>query len=139
MIKYVVYNDGTILNHQIIDNLNKFSLIKNSACSIDEIMENNAYIVIAIDESSSNKIVGLIFLEEKTSFLPYNIKIIEVLTEYRGQGIGKYLMIEAINYIRINGCRLIELISYESKNFEFFKKFGFKYKENSKMAMYLEL
>jgi len=75
---------------------------------------NNAIIQTAVEKE---KIVGLIafYCNNLDTKIAY-ISIIGVNKNYRGRGIGNKLLKNAINYIRSNGFREIELETWENSS-----------------------
>lgn len=75
---------------------------------------------IAKDEE---KIVGYYFVEKTEN--KNRINSLYVLPQYQGQGIGKQLLLQALQWLENNKPTVLEVASYNAKAIVFYKSFGF--------------
>ena len=87
----------------------------------------------------NNKVVATasIFIEKKFTHHLSSVGHIEDIVvdkNYRGKGLGKFLVDHCIEHSKNNGCYKV-ILSSDKKNMEFYKKCGFENK-NNEMCIY---
>mgnify|MGYP001565048009 CR=1 FL=1 len=66
-------------------------------------------------------VITIVFHADKNQ-----LKLIYVLPEYQGQGIGKQLWEEIKKYFDISKKCIVQMVTYNTKAINFYKKLGFK-------------
>ncbi|NHJ40007.1 MAG: GNAT family N-acetyltransferase [Asgard group archaeon] len=95
---------------------------------IQRVLKNpyNKYITVVDRESGEMIGITLAVSYGTTGFIGHVV----VLPEYRGMGIGKELMIEAINHLKFNGCKTIKLDAVDKAR-SLYERVGFRFELNS--------
>ncbi len=126
----------------ILESLNRLypqlssSFIRLSMNELKEIISSNeTSLFIAIDSSSENQIVGSLALVIFRTPIGLNIRIEDVVVDktVRGKGIGKKLMVHAIQFAKKNGAKRIDLTSNPARISanHLYKTLGFKLKNTN--------
>lgn len=87
------------------------------------IAENGKSGVFSFVAKEGNKIVGFCQVVREKDY--NELKIIYVLPEYQGKGIGKMLANKALALIDPSKDIIVEVVEYNKGAIEFYKKFGF--------------
>lgn len=101
-------------------------------------LENSAYIISCYD---NNKVVGITRIVWDRGYIAYLSDVI-VSPEYQGNGIGKRMVENAIDFVKsnlkINWKIKIVLVSAKGKE-RFYKKFGFNERPNNESGAGMDL
>lgn len=87
------------------------------------ISENGKSGVFSFVAKEGNKIVGFCQVVKEKDY--NELKIIYVLPEYQGKGIGKMLANRAMSLLDFSKNTIIEVVEYNKGAIEFYKKLGF--------------
>jgi ribosomal protein S18 acetylase RimI-like enzyme len=143
-IQNLTYTDRSIF--EAICNLIK--QLSDDLCEITTddlekiISTKNTILYIAVDEEQNNKIIGMLSLVFIRKLSGFSARIEDVVVDdnYRKQGIGKQLMLHAIQVSKGMGIKDINLTSRPSRESanNLYKSLGFKQHETNVYQLTIE-
>ena len=106
------------------------------------ISTRNTTLYVAVDDEQNNKIVGmlsLVFLRKLSGFT-VRVEDVVVLNDERKRGIGKQLMLHAIEAAKVKGAKNMDLTSRPSRSAanKMYQSLGFKQHETNVYRLTIE-